>query len=178
MSAPPPVMLVYHGEGRFGPASEHWARLADAHYGEGEVVRMIRHEMISVASRGHYFASLADAHANLPDELAVQFPSVEALRKYALIKAGYCDQHTFACASKAEAQRLAAFLKPVDEYAIVVAKEATVTRYTAKSQSEKAMGKKDFQESKDAVLTIVAEMIGTSRKALESNQGASAEARR
>lgn len=178
MTTPPPILLTYLGQGRFKVPSDHWAHLADKHYAEGELVRMERHEMVSGASRGHYFAVLKDAHANLPDHWAVQFPSVEALRKFALIKAGYCDQHTFACASKAEAQRLAAFLKPVDEYALVVAKEATVTRYTAKSQSEKAMGKADFQKSKDAVLAIVAEMLGTTQKALADNTGQSGDGQR
>jgi len=69
-------------------------------------------------------------------------------------------------------------LKPVDEFALVVAKEATVTRYTAKSQSEKAMGKTDFQASKDSVLAIVSEMIGATKKALENNNGKSGEGRR
>lgn len=165
----PPLMLIYEGEGHFGPASQHWARLADKHFGEGEIVRMEKHEQTSVASRGHYFATIADAHANLPDDLAIQFPNPESLRKYALIKAGYCDQHTFVCTSKAEAQRLVAFLKPVDEFAVVVAKEATVTRYTAKSQSSRAMGKKDFQVSKDRTLEIISGMLGTTKKALESN---------
>ncbi len=168
----PPLLMTYLGKGRFEVPSDHWAHLADKHYAEGELVRMERHEIVSSASRGHYFATLKDAWANLPDEWAVQIPSPEALRKYALIKAGYCDQHTFTCASKAEAQRLAAFLKPVDEYAIVIAKESTVTRFTAKSQSERAMGKKGFQASKDAVLGIVAEMLGTNAKALTENKPA------
>ncbi len=175
---PPPILLAYLGKGRFKAPSDHWAHLADRHYAAGELVRMERHEMVSSASRGHYFCVLKDAHANLPDHWAVQFPSVEALRKYALVKAGYCDQHTFVCASKAEALRLAAFLKVMDEYGIIVVKETTVTKYTAKSQSEKAMGKKDFQASKDAVLAVVAEMLGTTQKALTDNTGQSGDGRR
>ena len=62
---------------------------------------------------------------------------------------------------------MAAFVKPMDEFAIVTVSEAVVNVWTAKSQSVKAMGKKDFQASKDAVMAILAEMIGTARAALE-----------
>ena len=169
MSEAPPVPLAYHGEGTFKVTSPYWANLADRHFAVGEVVSMIRHEHRSSASHNYFFAAVADAHANLPDDIAVRFPSPDSLRRWALIQAGFCDQHTFACASKAEAQRLAAFIKPIDEYSVVVAKEATVTRYTARSQSMKAMGKKDFELSKEGVLDAIAKLIGTSRKALEAS---------
>lgn len=178
MSDVPPIVLRYDGEGVFSPASKYWAQLADRHYVIGAEYRLIPHEHRSVNSHNHYFASIADAWQNLPAELAVQFPSPDALRRFALIKAGFCDQHTFVCSSKAEALRLAAFIKPVDEYAVVVAKEATVIRYTAKSQSMKAMGKEEFQRSKDSVLGIVSEMLGTSVKALEGNTGKSGDGTR
>jgi len=38
-----------------------------------------------------------------------------------------------------EAQRIAAFIKPMDTYAMVIVNECVVTVYTAKSQSLKAM---------------------------------------
>ena len=65
--------------------------------------------------------------------------------------------------SKAEALRVAAFIRPVDEFAVVTVIEAVVTIYTAKSQNMRAMGKKGFRASADAVLDFVSAMIGTSR---------------
>jgi hypothetical protein len=120
-------------------------------------------------SHSHFFAALHDSWLNLPEEFSERYPTSEHLRKYALIKAGYCDSQTFVCASKAEAERLVAFIKPIDEFSVVLAKEYTVTRYTAKSQSYRAMGKDDFQKSKEAVLEIVSAMIGTTKKALTDN---------
>jgi hypothetical protein len=73
----------------------------------------------------------------------------------------------------AEAQRVAAFVKPLDDYAVIVVREALVSVYTAKSQRIRAMGKHDFQRSKDAVLEILAGLIGTTTKAL-TNAGEAA----
>lgn len=167
--APPPVMVTYLGAGRFKVPSEHWAKLADKHYAAGELIRILPLEERSTKSHSHYFAALNDAWKNLPDHLAVQFPSVEHLRKRALIEAGFCDQDTFVCASKAEAIRLQAFMKVGDDYTVTVCREATVTRYRAKSQSMRAMGRADFQDSKDKVLDVVSRMIGVTKEALVAN---------
>jgi hypothetical protein len=75
-----------------------------------------------------------------------EFPTAEVLRKKMLIRAGYADERSIVCASKAEAQRVAAFVKPMDEYAVVTVREAVVRVYTAQSQSIKAMGAKPFPD--------------------------------
>ena len=56
----------------------------------------------------------------------------------------------------------------------VVVNEATVTVMTAKSQSMRAMGRVEFQRSKEAVLDVVAQMIGVKRDALAANAGKAA----
>jgi hypothetical protein len=118
-------------------------------------------------SHRHYFAAVHQSWMNLPEREAERFPTSEHLRKYCLIKAGFCDQRSIACTSKAEAQRIAAFVMPMDSYALVTVKDAVVVVYTAKSQSYRAMGKEDFQKSKTAVLDLLAEMIGVTRGLLE-----------
>jgi hypothetical protein len=143
-----------------------FARVADREYVVGEAYTLVETQDRSQASHRHYFASVYEAWLNLPDELAERFPSSEHLRKYALIRAGYRDERTITCASRAEALRLAAFIKPMDEYAVVAVSEAVVRVYTAKSQSTRAMGRKVFQESKDAVLGALADMIGVTPKEL------------
>jgi hypothetical protein len=169
MSDAPPMEFVWNGERSVMEPRRR--NVADRTYVDGETYRLGVIEERSANSHNHYFAALAEAYANLPDHLIEQFPTVEHLRKYALIKTGYADQHTLVCSSKAEAQRFAKFLKPVDEFSVVIAREATVTRYTAKSQSLKAMGREDFQLSKAAVLDYVASLIGTSARELEENVG-------
>lgn len=141
------------------------AKAAEAH-GEGEVVTLAPVEDRSAASHRQYFASINEAWANLPDDLADRYPTADHLRKAALIRAGYRDERTFACNSRAEAVRLAAFLKPMDDYALVALSEAVVVVYTAKSQSMRAMGKATFQKSKDDVLAALAAMIGVTTEAL------------
>lgn len=150
------------------------ARLADRQYVVGEHYRLAPWEERSQASHNGYFAAIHEAFLNLPEEAADKFRSEDHLRKFCLIKAGFRDERSIACSSKAEAQRIASFVEPMDEYALVIVHEAMVAVYTAKSQSMKAMGKVDFQRSKEAVLDILAQMIGTTAKALHENTGKAA----
>lgn len=152
----PPIAFRWTGEAM---VPSHQV-VADRHFVIGERYTLIQHEERSQASHAHFFACVADVWQNLPEAEAERFSTAEHLRKWCLIKAGYRDERTIVASSKAEAQRIAAFIKPMDEFAIVTVSEATVVVYTAKSQSLKAMGKREFQASKDAVLQIAAEMIG------------------
>lgn len=166
----PPLPCTWDGES-FVPLN-NFAKLADKHFVVGERYALVPHEDRSMASHRFYFASINEAHQNLPEDMAERLPTPKALRKYALIRAGFRDERSIACASKAEAQRVAAFIKPMDEFAIVTVEEATVTVYTAKSQSIRAMGKKVFAESKDAVLRVISEMIGTDAATLNQARAA------
>jgi hypothetical protein len=143
--------------------------LADKTYVDQNEYRLGVIEERSAASHSHYFSALHEAFMNLPDDQAERFPTVDHLRKYALVQAGFRDERSIACASKAEALRVAAFIKPMDEYAVVIVREAVVLVYTAKSQSMKAMGKAEFQESKSKVLEIVSIMIGVTANDLSAN---------
>ena len=142
------------------------SRAADRMYVVGEQYRLVHMGERSAASHSHFFAALNDAFANLPEDLAARFATPEALRKYALIRTGFRDERSIVAASKAEARRIAAFIKPLDEFAVVSVHEAAVIVWTAKSQSMKAMGKAEFQRSKDAVLQFCAEIIGVTRDEL------------
>jgi len=70
--------------------------------------------------------------------------------------------------------KMVAFAEAMDDYAIVIRRHDVVTVFTAKSQSQKAMGKKAFQESKQAVLDILSEMVGVSAQELQQNAGRAA----
>lgn len=149
-------------------------RIADQEYVVGEVYRLAPYEERSGASHNHYFAALTEAWQNLPEDLMEQYPTAEVLRKKMLIKAGYRDERSIVCASKAEANRIAVFIIPIDPYAVVIVRGNVVQYLTAKSQSMRAMGKADFEASKQAVLDAVAELIGVGRQTLEDNAGMSA----
>lgn len=168
MNTIPPMVFRYDGEGAWSAPSPHWGKRADAAYVIGQEYLMAEVHDRSQKSHDHFFAALTESWKNLPEKIGMRFPTVDHLRKYALIKAGFCDTHTLVCTSAAEARKVAKFMEPVDEFSIVRASAATVTRYTAKSQSMRAMGKDDFQRSKDAVLEIVSAMIGTSTAELQA----------
>lgn len=149
-------------------------RLADKYYVVGETYRLEPRDDRSKASHDHFFAAVQEAWQNLPEGLVLQLPTADHLRKFALIRTGYCDARSVVCASKAEALRFAAFIRPLDDFSVVTAAECVVTVYTAKSQSMRAMGKKTFQESKDKVLDIVSAMIGINAGELKKNVGKAA----
>lgn len=160
-----PVPFQWSGEAMI--PTRGFAALADKEFVIGEVYTLTEADQgRSGASHRHYFSAVYDAWLNLPEQDAERFPTAEHLRKYALIRAGYCDSRELVASSKAEALRLGAFVKPMDPYALVAISGSVVRVYTAKSQNHKAMGKRVFQESKDAVLSVVAGMIDVSREQL------------
>jgi hypothetical protein len=135
------------------------AKLASEQYAIGETYFMDIVRARSKVTHDHFFATVEEAWQNSSDEAQERFPTSDHLRKYALIKAGYCDVDSLVCSSRAEALRVATFMRRYDEYALIVVSQAVVSRYTAKSQSFKAMGGKVFQESKAAVLAVLAELL-------------------
>jgi hypothetical protein len=159
-------------DGAFVPDGNYLTNYCHDEFGEGEVVIFERHEDRSDASHRHYFACISEAWHNLP-EADERFPTPEALRKWALIKAGYCIENSVACDSEEQAKMIAAFMGN-SEGVILVVRDTVVKRYTAKSQSLKAMNKQEFQQSKNDVLDIIAELIAVSKKRLLENTGRAA----
>ena len=143
-----------------------FAALVAERFGVGEVVSLQPAEVRSAPSHRHYFACVREAWVNLPEHDAARFPTEGHLRKHALIKAGYCEERSIVCTSQAEARRIAAFIRPIDDYAIVTVDGRVIVQFTAKSQSAAAMSKAQFQASKEAVLNILAEMLGVDPAAL------------
>ena len=112
-------------------------------------------------SHDHFFARVAECWDTMPDETKERFPSAEHLRKWCLVKSGYCAVRHFVMGSEKDAKTLARAVRYSDSYAVVVVTIDMVSVYTAKSQSVPAMGAKDFQESKDAVFRVISELLGT-----------------
>ena len=71
------------------PASSYWAARADRQYVVGEVYRMVEHHDRSGESHRHYFATLANGWANLPDDKLPHRPMREVELADALIR--ICD---------------------------------------------------------------------------------------
>lgn len=161
-----PIQYQWDGEAMV-PASRFWAREADKQFVVGQRYRMAEEHDRSTATHNHEFAFIASAWDSFPDELKEQFPSPEHLRKFGLIRKGFCITKQYAFPSAAEAKRFAAGLSEhVDEYTLVVVDRGVVTVSNAMSQSKKAMGKERFQASKQALLEYVAEISGIEPEAL------------
>ena len=170
MSAP----LYFSWSGDAMVPLPRFAERARKQYSVGEKYRLVEEHERSQNSHSHLFASLNEAWKNLPEDIAQQFPSVDHLRKWALVKAGFADERSIVAGSNEEARRIAAFVRPSDPYAVITVGGCVVKVFTAKSQSRKAMGAKDFQASKTAVLEIVAGLVGVDVDTLAANSGKAA----
>jgi hypothetical protein len=159
--------LVFTWDGEAMQILPRFAKAADKRFVIGEIYALDEVHERSAKSHAQYFAALREGWLNLPDHLAQQFPTQEHLRKHALIRAGFRDERSIAASSRAEALRLAAFVKPIDEYAIVTTSGSLVVVYTAKSQSYRHMGKAEFQRSKQAVLDFVDSLLGVEQGATQ-----------
>lgn len=160
-----PLYFTWDGDAMIPRERER--RVCDDRFVVGAIYALAVQEDRSAASHRHYFASIREAWLNLNEADSARFPTPEHLRKYSLISTGYADERSIVCASKAEALRVASFIRPIDDFAVVVARDGVVKIFTAKSQSQRAMGKADFQASKDAVLSFVANMISVTVRELE-----------
>ena len=164
-----PVFLQYQGEGEFKPSNKRQANECDKRFVVGEIYPLDVDYGRSTVSHNHEFAFVKTAWDNLPEHYSAALfaQSPTHLRRYALIMTGWCDTSTQVCASNAEAMRTAAFIRPMDEYSVVVVNGVTVNRMVAKSQSRKAMGGKVFQQSKQAVMDYLEDLIGVPKGSLE-----------
>lgn len=153
------VPLRYVGDGEF-QAPKAFAKQCDAALVIGEQQRWELVNERSAASHKFYFATIAEAWGNLPENLVAELPSPEHMRKHCLCRAGYCDVTKLVCGDNDDALRAALLMKQMDTYAICEVSGRVVTVYRAKSQSVRAMGKKDFEASKTAVLSEIGKLIG------------------
>lgn len=160
-----PIPFQWSGEAMV--PTRGFARLADQEFVIGEVYTLAEiADARSMKSHRHYFQAVYDHWLNLGEADAERFPTEVHLRKYALIRAGFCNARELPCSSKAEAVRVGAFMKPMDEYALVAINPPVVRVYTAHSQDTRSMGRARFQESKDAVMEVLAGMIQQDRDQL------------
>ena len=153
-----PLPFLWDGE-CFKPPSDYFAKKCDQRFIIGQKHLMVEHLQRSIESHQHQFAWLKEAWQQLPESLADLYPTPTHLRKRALIEAGYYHEEAIDCSTNAAALRVSAFIRKKDDFAHVVVRGPIVLVRTAKSQAYRAMDRKTFQESKSAILEIVAQMI-------------------
>ena len=165
MTGNPPLTFRYI-DGKMVPRSR---AQADRYYAEGELYALEEYQNRSINSHNHYFAALKTAWMNLPESLSADYPTEEHFRKKLLIRAGFCDEQQIVFSSANDAIKASAAILARDDYCVANVEGRALTIWTAKSQSMKAMGKEDFQKSKQAALELAAALIGTTADALAHN---------
>lgn len=158
----------------FEPLGVHAFAAFKKQYHPGQRVVLIEHKERSGKSHRHWFSCLKEAHDNLPERWAIEFPTVEKLRKYVLIRVGWCNHTAYACDTERDATTLMRALKSIDEFALVKREGSVVNYFVAKSQSEEEMNAEEFARVKDRALDFLAQMLGTSKDALTKNAGRAA----
>ena len=155
----PPIAVRWDGE-VFRPLKP---KKADAHFVVDQVYWLEEASERSWASHQHQFAFIAEAWMNLPERLTDTFPSPEHLRKAALIATGWKRETIIEAGGKAAAARVAAYVRGEDEFAHIVVRGPTVIVRKARSQRMHGldrMSKAEFQQSKDAILGWISNLIG------------------
>lgn len=122
----------------------------------------------------HEFAFVRNAWRQIPDELAESYPTPDHLRRRALIQAGYFDEQVIDAGSNAAAIRVATGVRsfPGESFSMVFVRGPYCIIRRAQSQSYKAMGAKAFHESKQAILQVIADMIGVPPEVLAKQREA------
>jgi hypothetical protein len=154
------IPLIYMGDGDFRASSPYHIRRCQQLYGQGELVTVEAIAERSMASHRQYFAEVGDLWETLPETLAGDFPSADHLRKFALIKSGYCKQRRLVLPTHEEAEEAALMVNELDSYALCEVTGRTLTVWVARSQSLKAMGREEFEKSKVDTLDVTRKMIG------------------
>jgi hypothetical protein len=153
------IQITFEWDGEAMVPLQRFHNVANAEFTVGERYRMEAQEYHSWVSHQHQFAWLHEAWLSLPRRIADRFLNEDQLRKHALIDGGFCDCTTVSCATRAEAERWFQVLTKDDPYCIVRIEGASLMRFTAQSQSMKAMGPKRFQQSKQHVLDFVSNLL-------------------
>ena len=162
--------LVYEWDGDAMRPLPQFARRADQQFTVHEKYKLEVVRERSKPSHDQQFAWLEEKWLTLHEKYQFEpwAQSPEHLRKYALIRTGFCITEQFACGSKAEASRLATILRSDDEYCLVTVTGSIVNRFRAESQKIRgpgAMSPKRFQESKQKVFDFIDyELLGIKRE--------------
>lgn len=155
-------------------ATPYFAKRCDEHFEVGPKYLLSECLERSINSHRHYFVQLHEAWLQLPEDIAGEFPTFDKFRATGLIATGHYNQRSIICASAEESRRMASFVAPFDDLAIVSVHGPAVVVRTAKSQSYRAMNKAEFRKSKEAVLAWAWGIVGVDPETGNANAGRAA----
>lgn len=170
MSNAPPMYFDWDGEAMV-PCKP---KLADKYFVVGMKYRLIEEHERSLASHNHQFAWLRDAYLNLPEKYDGVFDSPDHLRQWALIQCNFCHTSVIDLGSNKAAAVMAEYLQRREPFAEILATGEAVVVKTAESQKLRLMGKKRFEESKQAILELISGMLNVDPETLKAEAGKAA----
>lgn len=174
-----PVLFNWDGE-HMVPV-QRFVPLCNRQYIMGEEYALEPAIERSMKSHRHLFAVIKSAWESLPEKISDRFPDPEFLRKWCLVTVGWADHRQIVCDSKVEARRMALTARMLDQYAVIKSSGNVVDIWRAKSISEAAAKRDEFQQVKTAVLDLLASMINVPASKLskeaEQRSGQKAERR-
>lgn len=150
------VKHVMEPLGQFKPSAEEL-------FVQGELYDLDEYQERNAESHKHYFSCINEIHRNLPEDMKQRFPTPRRMRQWALVMAGYSHESHFYGDSHEDALYVAADFFRINSnihtFAIIVVEGRNVTRATAKSQSYKSMGRKEFMASKRDTLAYLSKRL-------------------
>ena len=154
------IRLRYDGGGVFIPPGVAVRDMLDKKLVVGECYRLDIYNERSEAFHGKYFATISEAWTHLPMPWDQMLPTPEHLRKYALIKAGWCDSIIMPMKSKTDAIASVHAMKLLDAYCIATATGNVLTIWKARSQRKAFQSAKEFYETAVRVFDVIGGIIG------------------
>lgn len=148
------------------------AKQADTMFVIGEVYPVTFAYERSWKSHKDYFAQIRNAWEGLPEHLMARFPNPDIMRKEALCKKGYCTTRRIVFTSHAAAVR--ALSELAADYDLALVDDSVLSLFRATSQDYAHMGRKDFEQSKEAVFDQLAEWTGVDPNTYRRNLGMAA----
>src|SRR5262245_31093180 len=112
----PGVPLLYAWPGDPMERLPYFRRMARAQFKGGAVDRLEQAEQRSADSHRQYVAAINEAWQNMHEDIRHRWTSPEELRKWALSYTGWRDVRTYVARTRAEAMRVAKYLKEGGDY--------------------------------------------------------------
>lgn len=126
----------------------------------------------------HFFAVLADAYHQIPDERQ-HWRDPEHLRKVLLCQVGWCNQTDTVLSSEEDALKYAAVIDQLDPYSVKQVEGNIVRHWIPKTMAvargnNGGMSAKDFQRVKQKIFDILDDYLGVPRGTLAKQGGKAA----
>lgn len=159
------VDFVDHEDGvvRSGMAMvpvKRYENFAARQFVAGNTYRLGPSEVQSEASRGHFFICIHLAWENLPEDVTPRWRDETHMRRWILIEKGWYHESEFVVADRDTALQLATYIEARNRYARFAVIDNKLIVREAMSQSPKAMGKNNFERSKQDVLGFLTNLLG------------------